>query len=164
MNVSLKNIFYLKSRIFSFMSWLFLFHLDLNSLICGSGYGNSCFVDIEINVWSRLFLLHIYWMYLISRMVIVPSLRVLWSKTKSPNTNQRIQNSLQKTSEHSHEEKIKITVNQTPEAIKKAEWSTAFGPDEIYTIMLKHLGPHGIKHLTNLYNNVVDTVPSWGKD
>ena len=146
------------------MSWLFLIHLDLNCLICGSGYGNSCFEDIEINVWSRFLLLHIYSIYLISRIVIVPSLCVLWSKTKSPNTNQRVQSSSQKTSEDPRDEKIKITDNQTPEAIKKAKWSTALGPDEIYTIMLKHLGPHGMKHLTNLYNNVVNTVPSWGKD
>ena len=47
--------------------------MDLNSLICGSGYGNSCFVDIEINACSLFFFLKINSIYLISRMVIVPS-------------------------------------------------------------------------------------------
>ena len=53
---------------------------------------------------------------------------------------------------------INISTSQVSKAIKKSKNSKALGPDEISPIMLKHLGPHGIKHLTNLFNNVVNTA------
>ena len=54
--------------------------------------------------------------------------------------------------------KVKITISQVQKAIKKSKNSKALGPDEISPIMLKHLGPHGLKHLTNLFNYVVNTA------
>ena len=54
------------------------------------------------------------------------------------------------------DDKINITMTQTSEAIKQTKSSKALGPDEISPIMLKHLGPYGIKFLTELYNNSVN--------
>ena len=44
------------------------------------------------------------------------------------------------------------TPNQTKEAIKQAKASRALGPDGISNVHLKHLGPHGISYLTELFN------------
>ena len=53
---------------------------------------------------------------------------------------------------------INITEAQTREAIKASKNSKALGPDEISPIMLKHLGPNGIRYLTKIYNNSVNTA------
>ena len=55
-----------------------------------------------------------------------------------------------------------ITTEQTAKAIKASKNSKALGPDEISPIMLKHLGPHGIQLLTNIYNACIQTstIPS----
>ena len=47
-------------------------------------------------------------------------------------------------------------------AIKKSKNSKAIGPDGLSPIMLKHLGPKGIKYLTDIYNMSVNTaiIPS----
>ena len=51
---------------------------------------------------------------------------------------------------------IIITTAQTKEAIKKSKSSKALGPDELSPIMLKNLGEHGIKLLTEIYNKSVN--------
>ena len=58
--------------------------------------------------------------------------------------------------------KVKISTAQVREAIKKAKNSKALGPDDISPIMLKHLGPKGIRFLTNIFNTCVNTatIPS----
>ena len=57
---------------------------------------------------------------------------------------------------------VKITTQQVAEAIKKSKSSKALGPDGISPIMIKHLGPNGIKVLTNIYNLSVNNshIPS----
>jgi len=37
-------------------------------------------------------------------------------------------------------------------SIKQAKASKSFGPDNISTLHLKHLGPAGIDYLTSMYN------------
>ena len=57
-----------------------------------------------------------------------------------------------------------ITTQQTTEAIQKSKNSKALGPDELSPIMLKHIGPHATRHLTNTFNRVVNTAtipPLW---
>ena len=58
--------------------------------------------------------------------------------------------------------KINITTAQTLKAIKNCKNSKALGPDEISPVMMKHLGPHGIKFSTGIYNNSVNKaiIPS----
>ncbi len=46
----------------------------------------------------------------------------------------------------------KFTPSQTAEAIKKSKSSKAKGPDNITNLHLKHLGPLGIKYLTDIFN------------
>ena len=60
-----------------------------------------------------------------------------------------IRRSLRKKSD---EPEIIITEIQVRQAIKKSKSSKAMGPDNISPIMLKHLGSHGIRYLTNLLN------------
>ena len=45
-----------------------------------------------------------------------------------------------------------FTAAQTLEAIKKSKSSKALGPDGLSPIMLKHLGPNGIRYLTAIFN------------
>ena len=47
---------------------------------------------------------------------------------------------------------IKITEDQTNEAIKKAKASKAIGPDKMSNLHLKHLGPKAVEYLTRIYN------------
>ena len=54
--------------------------------------------------------------------------------------------------------RVNITETQTKEAIKKTKNSKALGPDEISPLMLKHLGPNGIRFLTHIYNECVNTA------
>ena len=51
------------------------------------------------------------------------------------------------------DQKINITTEQVQEAIKKSKNSKALGPDKISAVMLKHVGPHGISYLTNIFNH-----------
>ena len=44
----------------------------------------------------------------------------------------------------------------TEKAIKKAQNSKAMGLDNIYPVMMKHLGLKAIIYLTNIFNNVVN--------
>ena len=53
---------------------------------------------------------------------------------------------------------ITITEAQTTEAIKKSRCSKALGPDNLSPVMLKHLGPKGIKYLTKVFDSVVNTA------
>ena len=50
-----------------------------------------------------------------------------------------------------------FTETQVTEAIKKAKASKALGPDKISNLHLKHIGPLGIKYLTNLFNISIQT-------
>ena len=52
--------------------------------------------------------------------------------------------------------KITITIAQTTKAIKSCKNSKALGPDGISPIMMKNLGPNGIKFLTSIYNQSVN--------
>ena len=45
-----------------------------------------------------------------------------------------------------------FTTDQIAAAIKKSKSSKALGPDKISNLHLKHLGPHGLNYLTDLYN------------
>jgi len=47
---------------------------------------------------------------------------------------------------------IKITEDQTKEAIKKAKASKAIGPDKMSNLHLKHLGPKAVEYLTKIFN------------
>ena len=67
--------------------------------------------------------------------------------------SKEFRSTLRKMRKKNDDEKINITMTQTSEAIKQAKSSKALGPDDISPIMLKHLGPYGIKFLTELYNN-----------
>ena len=60
---------------------------------------------------------------------------------------------LRKVHRKTNDPNIIITEEETRKAIKKSKPSKAMGPDNISPIMLKHLGPNGIKYLTNIYNN-----------
>ena len=60
---------------------------------------------------------------------------------------------LRKVHRKTKDDKIIITEEQTRNAIRKSKNSKAMGPDNISPIMLKHLGPNGIRFLTNIYNN-----------
>ncbi len=62
-----------------------------------------------------------------------------------------------------HAQKIKFTPAQTAEAIKRAKNSKAIGPDGLSPVMLKHLGPNGIKFLTSLFNLILSTAKTPGK-
>ncbi|MCP4055272.1 MAG: reverse transcriptase family protein [Mesoflavibacter sp.] len=53
---------------------------------------------------------------------------------------------------------ILFTTSQTAAAIKKAKNSKAVGPDGLSPIMLKNLGPHGIKFLTVIFNKSLKTT------
>ena len=57
---------------------------------------------------------------------------------------------------------ILFTTAQTALAIKRAKNSKAMGPDDLSPIMLKNLGPHGIKFLTIIFNKSLRTtiIPS----
>jgi len=57
---------------------------------------------------------------------------------------------------------IVIMTQQVTESIRKSKNSKALGPDGLSPIMLKHLGKNGIKLLTNIYNEVINTsiIPS----
>jgi hypothetical protein len=61
--------------------------------------------------------------------------------------------------------KVFFTPEQTLKAIKKSKNSKAVGPDGLSPIMLKHLGPHGIRYLTSIYNKCVNKsiIPSLWK-
>jgi hypothetical protein len=45
-----------------------------------------------------------------------------------------------------HEEELEISCETVSRVIKDAKNSKAIGPDGIATVMLKHLGEHGIKY------------------
>jgi hypothetical protein len=57
--------------------------------------------------------------------------------------------------------KIVFSPAQVQEAINKSKSSKAIGPDDISPIMLKNLGPHGIRFLTSIYNKSINetTIP-----
>ena len=50
-----------------------------------------------------------------------------------------------------------ITDYQTRAAIKSAKASKALGPEHISKVHLKHLGPNGIKYLTDIFNLSINT-------
>jgi hypothetical protein len=50
-----------------------------------------------------------------------------------------------------------FTCDQTKAAIRKAKSSKALGPDGLSAVHLKHLGPNGVKYLTQIFNNSVKT-------
>ena len=58
--------------------------------------------------------------------------------------------------------KIAFTSEQTLKAITKSKNSKAIGPDGLSPIMMKHLGPNGIRYLTSIYNKSVNDsiIPS----
>jgi hypothetical protein len=58
--------------------------------------------------------------------------------------------------------KIAFTPEQTLKAITKSKNSKAIGPDGLSPIMMKHLGPNGIRYLTSIYNKSVNDsiIPS----
>ena len=58
---------------------------------------------------------------------------------------------------------IKFTAAQTAAAIKRAKNSKAIGPDGLSPIMLKHLGPNGLKFLTSLFNLILSSAKTPGK-
>ena len=72
------------------------------------------------------------------------------TSTRSSKPFRKILRKVHKKTKH---QEIIITDEQTKAAIKKSKNSKAMGPDNISPIMLKHLGPNGIKYLTNIYNN-----------
>ena len=79
-----------------------------------------------------------------------------FNKQYTPTTNKKPQQALRKIL-RSMKRKPKdqtpiFTPAQTLEAIKKAKNSKALGSDGLSPIMLKHLGPKGIKFLTDIFN------------
>ena len=50
-----------------------------------------------------------------------------------------------------------FTPEQTAKAIKKSKSSKAAGPDNITNLHLKHLGPKGLKFLTDIFNLTIST-------
>ncbi len=89
-----------------------------------------------------------------------------FNKQYTPATNKKPLQALRKTlrtmKKIKNHQPIIFTPEQTLAAIKKAKNSKALGPDDLSPIMLKHLGPHGIKFLTDIYNlcMITSTIPS----
>jgi hypothetical protein len=86
----------------------------------------------------------------------------------TPNIDKKPEQALRNTlrsmqSKPKEQPKIKFTPAQTAAAIKRAKNSKAIGPDGLSPIMLKHLGPHGIKFLTDIFNLVLSTAHTPGK-
>ncbi|MCP3662419.1 MAG: hypothetical protein GY696_07990 [Gammaproteobacteria bacterium] len=79
-----------------------------------------------------------------------------FNKQYSPNTDKKPQQALgrilRRMKRKAKNPAPVFTSAQTLEAIKKAKSSKALGPDGLSPIMLKHLGPHGIEYLTNIFN------------
>jgi hypothetical protein len=78
---------------------------------------------------------------------------------------QHSRNILRNLKKKTSDPEVNITEKQVQEAIDKSKNSKALGPDDISPIMLKHLGPKGIRFLTEIYNNCVNTstIPSLWK-
>ena len=80
----------------------------------------------------------------------------------TPSSNQHQSKESRRTRRHLKKKpsdpEIKFTPEQTAEAIRKSKNSKALGPDGISPIMLKHLGKSGIRYLTNIINNSVNTA------
>lgn len=53
---------------------------------------------------------------------------------------------------------IHFTPEEVLEAIRCAKSSTAIGPDDLATIMLKHIGPNEAKYLAHTFNTYNDTL------
>ena len=84
-----------------------------------------------------------------------------FNKQYTPNTDkkpqQALRNILRRMKRKAKDQAPVFTPAQTLEAIKKAKSSKALGPDGLSPIMLKHLGPNGIKYLTNIFNVCIKT-------
>ena len=65
---------------------------------------------------------------------------------------QALRRTLRNMKKKSKSRAVRFTPTQTLEAIKKSKSSKALGPDGLSPIMLKHLGPKGIKYLTDIFN------------
>ena len=77
--------------------------------------------------------------------------------TPAANTipSQKFRSTLRKMQKPPTDPKIILIPSQVSRAIKKSKSSKAIGPDGISPVMLKHIGPHGLKFLTNIYNNSI---------
>jgi hypothetical protein len=51
-----------------------------------------------------------------------------------------------------------FTTALTTDVIRQSSNSTAAGPDGLTSLLLKHLGPHGLSYLTSLYNLSINTA------
>ena len=73
-----------------------------------------------------------------------------------------LRNTLRNMKRTPRDPKILFTTTQTAAAIKKAKNSKALGPDGLSPIMLKNLGPYGIKFMTIMFNKCIatSTIPS----
>ncbi len=76
--------------------------------------------------------------------------------------NKAIRNILRRMKKKPSDPRILFTTSQTAAAIKKAKNSKAAGPDGLSPIMLKNLGPNGIKFMTIIFNKCIFTsiIPS----
>ena len=89
-----------------------------------------------------------------------------FNKQYTPPSNTKpdksIRNTLRNMKRKPKDPKILFTTSQTAAAIKKAKNSKALGPDGLSPIMLKNLGPHGIKFMTIMFNKCISTsiIPS----
>lgn len=75
-----------------------------------------------------------------------------FTPTSNSKPSKRLRSTLRHLKNKPKNQEINITVSQTIAAIKKSKNSKALGPDGISPIMLKNLGPNGIKYLTRLFN------------
>ena len=73
----------------------------------------------------------------------------------STKPKKELRNTLRKLKKIPKDNRISFTTSQTKEAIKKSKSSKALGPDEISPIMLKHLGDHGMRFLTEMINKSI---------
>ena len=69
---------------------------------------------------------------------------------RSSKTARKIKKNIRKNKLDADEQEF--SDQQTTDAIKKARPSKALGPDKISTLHLKHLGPLGVRYLTDLFN------------
>ena len=96
---------------------------------------------------------------------IADKLNCQFTPTSNKKPTQPTRNILRNLKKPPKDPEVVITEEQTAKAIKAAKNSKALGPDDISPQMLKNLGPHGIKFLTNIYNQCVNTstIPSLWK-
>ena len=85
-----------------------------------------------------------------------------YTPTSSKKPEQSLRNTLRNLKKKHRDPPVIFTPQQTLAAIKKSKSSRALGHDELSPIMLKYLGPFGIKYLTNIYNKCMSSsiIPS----